>query len=104
MPFPCYNARRDDEAIVPQVAATSGSGIGETWSIERSGDIATDVERLLTAHNRPHTASHSQRVADEARRLALHFGVDPAQAETAGWLHDVSVVIPAAEWVDTAHA
>lgn len=32
---------------------------------------------------------HSMCVADEARRLALRYGVDPAKAYTAGILHDI---------------
>lgn len=33
-------------------------------------------------------------VGTEARRIALRFGADPVAAETAGWLHDISAVIP----------
>ena len=102
MLFPCYNARRDDEVIVPQVTLMSSPGTGETRGIEHTGDVPTDVARLLASHNKHHTVAHSGRVAQEARRLALRFGADGTQAELAGWLHDVSVVIPAAEWVATA--
>ncbi len=41
-----------------------------------------------------HTARHCAAVAAEARRLAARFGGDPEAAETAGWLHDVSAVVP----------
>lgn len=34
------------------------------------------------------------RVAQEAKRLAIQFGAHPIGAETAGWLHDISAVIP----------
>ena len=34
------------------------------------------------------------RVAAEAKRLALLWGEDAARAETAGWLHDVSAIVP----------
>ena len=75
---------------------------GGDWDIERTGGVPIDVARLLASHNKQHTAAHSARVAQEARRLALRVGADPSQAVTAGWLHDISVIIPAAEWVATA--
>lgn len=82
----------------------TGLASGSDWGIEHTGDVPTDVARLLASHNKHHTAGHSGRVAEEARRLALRFGADPEQAEMAGWLHDVSVIVPAAEWVATARA
>jgi predicted HD superfamily hydrolase involved in NAD metabolism len=37
---------------------------------------------------------HSQHVAAEAGQLAERFGADPRRAQVAGWLHDVSAVLP----------
>ena len=71
---------------------------------EREALVPTDVARLLASHNKHHIAAHSGRVAQEACRLALRFGADGTQAELVGWLHDISVIIPAAEWVATAKA
>lgn len=67
-----------------------------------TGRIPTDAPAFLTRHGCAHTARHCAAVAAEARRLALRFGADAGQAETAGWLHDVSAVIPDAQRVTTA--
>lgn len=65
-------------------------------------DIPGDAAALLTAHGRAETAGHCANVAGEARRLAARFGADMGRAETAGWLHDISAVIPAAQRLDYA--
>src|SRR4051812_21604095 len=49
---------------------------------------------FLTHHGRPDTAEHCGAVAAEARRIAGLVGADADAAETAGWMHDVSVIIP----------
>ncbi len=59
-----------------------------------SGELNKDVTAVLTHHQLPKVAGHVSRVAQEAKRLAMQFGADPAGAETAGWLHDISAVIP----------
>ncbi len=69
-----------------------------------TGDLAVDAARLLTARGRADTAEHCRRVAAEARRLARRWGVDEARAEVAGWLHDVSAVVPGAERLPVAEA
>lgn len=62
-----------------------------------TGNLAADVPAFLNLHGCPTTAAHCADVAAEARRIAARVGVDVDQAENAGWLHDVSVVFPAAE-------
>ncbi|WP_420644611.1 bis(5'-nucleosyl)-tetraphosphatase (symmetrical) YqeK [Candidatus Leptofilum sp.] len=62
--------------------------------IEMTGELGRDVTAVLTHHKFPKIAGHVSRVAAEARRLAVQFGADAAGAETAGWLHDISGVIP----------
>jgi len=62
--------------------------------VELAGDIRADMTRLLTRHGYPKTVGHCVRVAAEAKRLAQKFGQDQGIAEMAGWLHDVSAVIP----------
>jgi len=69
-----------------------------------TGDLPRDVVAYLGAHGCPRTAAHSAAVAAEARRLALSFGVEAPAAEAAGWLHDVSAVIPVAERLPAARA
>lgn len=65
--------------------------------IPMTGRVAEDVPRYLAFHGCAATAAHCNAVAAEARRLARRFGVDPAAAGVAGWLHDVSAVIPNAD-------
>lgn len=52
------------------------------------------VFSFLDAHHSDYTDHHCLRVGAAARRLAGQFGADPDQAELAGWLHDISKVIP----------
>ncbi len=49
---------------------------------------------FLRGNGCAHTLDHSERVAEQAARLAGHCGVDAIAAEQAGLLHDVSAVIP----------
>ncbi|MAU00923.1 MAG: HAD family hydrolase [Anaerolineaceae bacterium] len=65
-----------------------------------SGELGRDVTAVLTHHQLPIVAGHVSRVAQEAKRLAVQFGADPIGEETAGWLHDISGVIPNAVRVD----
>jgi predicted HD superfamily hydrolase involved in NAD metabolism len=69
-----------------------------------SGSIAGDVTAFLSHHNALHTIGHSARVAAAARKLADQCGVNPVAAETAGWLHDISTVIPNEQRVAHAEA
>lgn len=63
-------------------------------SLVLSGNLPKDVACFLTQHGHAHTAAHCARVAKQAGELADRFGVSTSQAEVAGWLHDVSAVIP----------
>jgi HD superfamily phosphohydrolase YqeK len=69
-----------------------------------SGDPTQDIPAFLRHHDCPKTAVHVTDVAIEARRLARRFGANPAQAELAGYLHDVSAVVPNTERIATAQA
>ena len=62
--------------------------------IQLTGDVAHDVPVFLKHNGRPDTAAHCGAVAAEARRIATLVGADGDAAETAGWLHDVSVIFP----------
>ncbi len=70
--------------------------------IPLTGDISVDVTSLLNAHGRADTAVHCAAVASEASRLAARFGEHERQAETAGWLHDISAVVPGAQRLEYA--
>jgi predicted HD superfamily hydrolase involved in NAD metabolism len=65
-----------------------------TSGVQLSGDLQADMVELLTYHSRARTAGHCTRVAAEARRLADQYGGDQKSAEIAGWLHDISAIIP----------
>jgi predicted HD superfamily hydrolase involved in NAD metabolism len=57
---------------------------------------------LLTHHGCVKTAGHSRRVAAEAKRLAQRWQAGPHAAEIAGWLHDISAIVPNAQRVELA--
>lgn len=59
-----------------------------------SGRLPQDAVDFLLHHECPKTAIHTRSVAETAVQLAARFGLDPAPAETAAWLHDISAVFP----------
>jgi len=61
---------------------------------ERSGNVSRDVAFFLRLHNQSATIRHSEKVATEARQLAVCFGEDEESAMTAAWLHDISAIYP----------
>ena len=62
--------------------------------IHLTGESQTDVKAFLAFHGYTKTLEHSRLVAAEAKRLAERFDADPRSAQVAGWLHDVSAVLP----------
>ncbi len=84
--------------VMHEILVKLAAGIGLT------GDTARDVVAFLKYHDCPQTAIHSAAVAAEAQRIAAAVGVEPMRAAQAGWLHDVSAVIPAVERVTAAEA
>jgi len=67
-----------------------------------TGVVSTDAAALLRSRGCAETADHSQRVATLAQRLARRWGVDETIAEAAGWLHDISAVVPRDRYVQVA--
>lgn len=65
--------------------------------LQLTGNLSHDVPAFLHQHTHPSTALHCQQVAAMARRVAASSSVSLAQAESAGWLHDVSAIFPANE-------
>lgn len=63
------------------------------------GDVRADMVALLTAHSQTHVVGHCMRVAADAHRLAIHYGLDVEAAEVAGRLHDISAIVPNDEHV-----
>ena len=68
-----------------------------TRGLSLGGSLPGDMLSFLHHHGCPQTAAHCLGVAAQARQLAARFGGSQAQAELAGWLHDISAVIPNAE-------
>ena len=71
--------------------------------ISLSGELGRDVTAVLNHHQLPKVAAHVARVSQEAKRLAIQFDADSIGAETAGWLHDISAVIPNEVRIDLCH-
>ncbi|MDC2864459.1 bis(5'-nucleosyl)-tetraphosphatase (symmetrical) YqeK [Bacillus sp. BP-3] len=63
-------------------------------SISLTGDWELDIKQMLEQYNKLHTYEHSVRVANEAKRIAKRFELDEEAAAIAGYLHDISAIIP----------
>ncbi|MGC9520710.1 MAG: HD domain-containing protein, partial [Anaerolineae bacterium] len=59
-----------------------------------TGDLAEDMVHYLSHHGKARIAAHCLAVGEEARALAARWDADVGQAAVAGWLHDVSAVVP----------
>lgn len=67
-----------------------------------AGDVPADAAALLTSRGRADTFDHCRQVAAMAQRLARRWGVDGRSAEVAGWLHDISAIVPAGDHLQVA--
>jgi HD superfamily phosphohydrolase YqeK len=61
-----------------------------------------DANSFLIFHGCPNTARHSSSVASLAGEITARFGGNVCAGEQAGWLHDISAVIPPDERLETA--
>ena len=68
-------------------------------NIALTQNIPTDVVTILEAYNYKKVATHVGEVAVEIRHLATMFNA-PQDLALAGWLHDVSAIIPNADRID----
>lgn len=57
------------------------------------------LEKFYARHDSLDIWEHCKKVAEEAKKLALAYHVDPVIAEQAGWLHDIGTVVPNEEKV-----
>lgn len=64
------------------------------YSRHEKEQILTQATQFLQFYNQPHTAHHCTAVSKEAMLLAERFNGNLIQAELAGYLHDISAVIP----------
>ena len=71
---------------------------GISWT----SDVRTNIEALLIHNGCPETAEHCMAVAALASQLAERFGADPSKAQRAGWLHDISALIPISQRLEVA--
>jgi predicted HD superfamily hydrolase involved in NAD metabolism len=70
-------------------------GLGRyVGAVPITGDVQATMVALLTSHRQSHVVGHSLHVAAEARRLATCYELDVGAAEVAGWLHDISAIVP----------
>lgn len=69
---------------------------------ELTGNIQLDTYNILMKNNRHIIAEHSIRVAGKAYDIAKKFGVDEISAKIAGFLHDISGVIPNERKIEVA--
>lgn len=60
---------------------------------ERNAEFLEEIKK----HLQPERLYHSINVAEEAKKLALHYGADPEKAYTAGLLHDILKNTPDSE-------
>ena len=63
-------------------------------NFKTTGKIINDVPYFLELSGYSKTAKHCADVACKAKELAEKFGSDPFKAEQAGYLHDISAVVP----------
>ncbi|MBL8026825.1 MAG: HD domain-containing protein, partial [Fibrobacteres bacterium] len=63
-------------------------------TITFSGNIENDFSLILKSHGLTDVEEHSRKVANEAKRIAQKFHENENNALIAGWLHDVSNIIP----------
>ena len=97
---PAHTQRRKSHAmnVSPDIIQQLTSGVVFTGRLEQ------DIPALLGHHDCHRTAVHTAAVAAEASRLAKMAGQNPNQAEQAGWLHDISAVIPPDDRIAAAKA
>ncbi len=65
-----------------------------TYTINEKEEILSQAAQFLLFYNQVKTAEHCAAVSKQAVLLAEKFGGDPVKAEIAGYLHDISAVIP----------
>lgn len=65
-----------------------------------------EIEKEVKEKLSPFRYDHSLRVAEEAKKLAVHYHIDEQKAYVAGILHDIAKELPEEEskqWIETYH-
>jgi predicted HD superfamily hydrolase involved in NAD metabolism len=76
--------------------------IGTFQTFKPTGNIRKDATDFLVQHGHATTAGHCSSVASKAKELAKQFSADLSKAEIAGWLHDISAVVPNEKRIEMA--
>lgn len=71
-------------------------------TLKPTGNIRKDATNFLVQYNAAKTVGHCSSVANKAKDLAAKFSTDASKAEMAGWLHDISGVIPNEDRLEVA--
>jgi len=69
-----------------------------------TGNVSEDVFQFFSLFEHQKTAEHCALVARKAKELSQRFDSDSTKAEQAGYLHDVSAVIPNEKRIEYAHS
>jgi predicted HD superfamily hydrolase involved in NAD metabolism len=69
-----------------------------------TGKIVDDVPGFLALFGHQKTAEHCSAVASKAKELAKKYNSDASKAEQAGYLHDISAVIPNEKRIEFARS
>ncbi len=73
-------------------------------NFKNTGKIINDVPHFLELSGFPKTAKHCTAVACKAKELAEKFESNPIKAEQAGYLHDISAVVPNEKRIEFAQS
>jgi predicted HD superfamily hydrolase involved in NAD metabolism len=73
-----------------------------TSSIVFTGDLSKDIDTFFNLNNDLRTLNHTLEVAEEAKRIANLFEIDPLKVVCAALLHDISNVIPISTMLEVA--
>lgn len=68
-------------------------------TLQLTKNMKNDVYNYLHMFDSDHVLPHCESVAVEASKLATRFGIRSDFAEMAGWLHDISAVVPSIDRV-----
>jgi predicted HD superfamily hydrolase involved in NAD metabolism len=73
-----------------------------TSSMVFIGDLSRDIDTFFNLNNDLRTLNHTLEVAEEAKRIANFYEIDPLKVVCAALLHDISNVIPISTMLEVA--
>jgi predicted HD superfamily hydrolase involved in NAD metabolism len=75
-----------------------------TKGFQITGNLESDIRDFLIRNHHEHTFQHVIKVAAKASELAGKFNANMQKCEQAGWLHDISAVIPDEKRLEVSRA